>query len=76
MSSFLVIVKKLVGCLYIVVCYLDLELDEVELFVSIQGVCVLLFNMMFQVDDDGMFLFLGGFDGFFDELRVQVKEVE
>lgn len=47
-----------------------------SLFASIQGVRVPLINTTFQVDDDGTLLFLGGFDGFLDELRAQVKEAE
>lgn len=76
MSSFPVTVKKLAGRLHTVARHLDLEPDEVELFASIQGVRVPLLNTTFQVDDDGTLLFLGGFDGFLDELRAQVKEAE
>ncbi|HHK0480862.1 TPA: hypothetical protein ACQQIC_006245, partial [Pseudomonas aeruginosa] len=76
MSSFPVTVKKLAGRLHTVARHLDLDPDEVELFASIQGVRVPLLNTTFQVDDDGTLLLLGGFDGFLDELRAQVKEAE
>lgn len=76
MSSFPITARKLAQRLDTVVRHLDQEPDAIELFASIDGVRIPLHSTTFQVDDDGTLLFLKGFEGFLEELRAQVKEIE